>query len=60
LQVADAAGQPVDPGDHQYVAFTDKVENRLKFGAALGGSTASFLRTNDIATSGFEGCDLYF
>jgi len=30
LQIADAAGQPVNSGDHQTIAFAKKIQNGLK------------------------------
>src|SRR5216684_3073341 len=52
LQVADAARQPVDSGDHQRVASPQELQHGLEFGPASGAGAAALLASDDLASSG--------
>jgi hypothetical protein len=43
LQVADAACQPVDASNGQYVAFAQEIQNGAQFVATCCGGAATFL-----------------
>jgi hypothetical protein len=45
----DAAGQPVDPGDHEDVALLEEVEDGPEFLPALGGGAGSLLGLDRVA-----------
>jgi hypothetical protein len=49
LEVADAARQAIDPGDHQHIALAQEVEYGAQLLAAGRGSAAALLRSNDFA-----------
>jgi hypothetical protein len=60
LKVPDTAGQPINAGDHQGVALTEEVQHSLQFGAACRRCAASLFRSDNIAASSLQGCDLDF
>jgi hypothetical protein len=54
LEVADAAGQPVDPGDHEHVALVWEVEHGAQFLAPR--RSAPLLSTDDLAAAALLVC----
>jgi hypothetical protein len=54
LQIPDAAGQPVNSGDHQDITGVQEFEHRLESFASLGRSAAALLCSNDLAASSLE------
>jgi hypothetical protein len=51
LQVADAAGQAVDAGDHQGVAGAQEVEKAQEFGPAVAARARRLLGADHFAAS---------
>jgi hypothetical protein len=54
LEVADAAGQAVDTGNHQGVAGAQKVKKALDFGPAVAACAGCLLGTDRLAAGGLQ------
>jgi hypothetical protein len=53
-QVADAAGQTIDPGHHQGVSRPEKVEQDLELGAAAALRATGLLSSDHVAAGGLQ------
>jgi hypothetical protein len=49
LKVANAAGEPVNAGDHENVAGPEEIENRPQFLAAFRRGAAALVGANNLA-----------
>jgi len=59
LQVADAARQAIDAGDHQHVAGPEEVEDDPQLLSTLSGRTAALLGADRFAARGSQGSLLH-
>src|SRR5262249_53288217 len=55
LKVADGAGEPVDPGDHELVALAHELQQQLKLGASVAAGAGRFFHPNYPAPGCFKG-----
>jgi hypothetical protein len=56
LKVTDAAGEPINAGDHEHVTAPQKLKDGLKLGAAGGGRATPLLRTDHLAARRAKSC----
>jgi hypothetical protein len=55
LKVADAAGKPINPGEHENVAAAKEIENGPQFLAAFRRGAGAFLSSDHFATRRLQG-----
>src|SRR5262249_38216017 len=55
LQIADRAGEPVDPSDHKLVALAHEFQPQVQVGASVAAGAGSFFHPDYPAPSCFKG-----